>query len=117
MKKLVNKFLSWPLPETVCSDLCATMPNYPHRTGTTLLTADEAEQMLKYVVGSVLEERDQYKNMLVKEFGHPDGINLVQTIVDLQKELDALRAENHKIRNQYEALEEGLIKQTDKLKC
>ncbi len=54
LKEMTERFLTWPLPASVCSDNCATMPNYPHRSGTTLLTADEARQMLEYVVGSAL---------------------------------------------------------------
>lgn len=48
---LVNRFLCWKLPATVCSDLCVTMPGYPHqRTGTNLLTATEARQMLREIL-------------------------------------------------------------------
>lgn len=50
MNRLVDAFLAWPLPHTVCSDLCATKQGYPNRTGTNLLTADEARQMLKHVI-------------------------------------------------------------------
>ncbi len=47
---LVNRFLAWPLPKTVRSDLCVTM-NYPYpRSGTNLLTADEAQQMIEYLL-------------------------------------------------------------------
>lgn len=56
MKELVDRFLSWPLPTTVCSDACASIQSYPHRSGTTLLTADEAKQMLEHVVGGVLDK-------------------------------------------------------------
>ena len=54
---MVNRFLIWPLPESVCSDECVTRtggewtPEYPKRTGTNLLTADEARQMLDWVLG------------------------------------------------------------------
>jgi len=51
LKALVDRFLAWPLPKSVCSDLCATMPDYPHqRTGTNLLTAEEARQMLEAIL-------------------------------------------------------------------
>jgi hypothetical protein len=54
---LVNRFLAWPLPETVCSDTCVTERNYPFpRVGTNLLTADEARQMLQHVL-AVIEEK------------------------------------------------------------
>lgn len=48
--ELVNRFLSWPMPESVCSDPCATRRGWPHRTGTSLLTATEAREMLEYVL-------------------------------------------------------------------
>lgn len=54
---LVDRFLQWPLPTSVCADPCATMRDYPHRRyGTSLLTADEARQMLEYVLGNKLGE-------------------------------------------------------------
>ena len=54
---LVDRFLQWPLPTSVCADPCATMRDYPHRRyGTSLLTADEARRMLEYVLGNKLGE-------------------------------------------------------------
>ena len=50
IEALVDRFLSWPLPDSVRSDDCATTQGYPGRTGTTLLTANEARQMLEYVL-------------------------------------------------------------------
>ena len=47
---MVEAFLAWPLPASVCSDACATMRDYPNRTGTNLLTADEAKQMFEWVL-------------------------------------------------------------------
>lgn len=54
INKLVDRFLAWPLPDSVCSDLCATKQGYPHRSGTTLLSAAEAKQMLEYVLTAAL---------------------------------------------------------------
>lgn len=52
MKTLVDRFLAWPLPKTVASDTCVTNPHYSHpRSGTNLLTAEEAQAMLVYVLG------------------------------------------------------------------
>lgn len=49
IKALVDRFLAWPLPKSVRSDLCVT-EEYPHpRSGTNLLTADEARQMFEYL--------------------------------------------------------------------
>src|SRR4029079_8364774 len=53
VKALVDKFLTWPLPESVCSDLCATKQGYPHRSGTTLLSAVEAKQMIEYLLADL----------------------------------------------------------------
>lgn len=51
---LVDRFLAWPLPRSVCSDLCVTDRGYNFpRTGTNLLTQDEARQMLDYLLGPV----------------------------------------------------------------
>jgi len=56
MRRLVDRFLSWPLPDSVCSDECVTKRDWgkaegwPKRVGTNLLTADEARQMLEYVL-------------------------------------------------------------------
>ena len=54
IKKLVDRFLAWPLPKSVCSDAIVTEHNYAHpRSGTNLLTADEARQMLEYVLAEL----------------------------------------------------------------
>jgi hypothetical protein len=47
---MVDKFLSWPLPESVCSDLCVTEHGMKGRIGTNLLTANEARQMLEHLL-------------------------------------------------------------------
>ncbi len=52
--KMVDRFLRWPLPDSVCSDLCVTQrewskTGYPPRVGTNLLTADEARLMLQHI--------------------------------------------------------------------
>lgn len=49
VKELVDKFLAWPLPASACADLCATKQGYPHRSGTTLLNANEAKQMVEHL--------------------------------------------------------------------
>ena len=47
---MVNDFLKWPLPASVCSDTCVSNPKCLHRSGTNLLTANEAKQMFEAVV-------------------------------------------------------------------
>jgi hypothetical protein len=56
IKALVDRFLVWPLPATVASDMCVTMSDdlYAHnryRAGTNLLTATEAEAMFRHALG------------------------------------------------------------------
>ena len=48
--EMVNRFLSWKLPQSVKPDSCVLDQTYPHRCGTNLLTADEARQMLEHVL-------------------------------------------------------------------
>jgi hypothetical protein len=64
---LVDRFLAWPLPNTVCSDLCVTDRDYKFpRSGTCLLSADEARQMIEYlfaghpVIVAAREEADKF---------------------------------------------------------
>ena len=59
--EMVNRFLRWPLPMSVSSDLCVTKREMessypPKRIGTNLLTADEARAMLEYVLAPVVEQ-------------------------------------------------------------
>lgn len=62
MNKLVDRFLAWPLPKTVSSDACVTDKDYPHpRIGTNLLTADEARQMLEYLLTPEHSEEETAK--------------------------------------------------------
>ena len=51
IEALVEKFLTWKLPDSVSSDLCVTNPDcgFP-RMGTNLLTAAEAKAMLLYLL-------------------------------------------------------------------
>ena len=56
--ELVGRFLAWPLPKSVHSDLCVTDASYPHpRYGTNLLTAAEARQMIEHLLADQLEGR------------------------------------------------------------
>ena len=50
LDRLVQRFLSWPLPSSVCADLCATQHGAPHRSGTNLLSAVEARQMIEHLL-------------------------------------------------------------------
>ena len=50
LNTLVDRFLMWPLPKSVRSDLCVTMDYEFPRSGTNLLSADEAKQMVDYLL-------------------------------------------------------------------
>lgn len=69
LKAMVDRFLSWPLPASVCSDTCVTNYNYPYpRCGTNLLTADEAYQMLQHVAVPALDAMQAKIDRLMLEY-------------------------------------------------
>jgi hypothetical protein len=50
---MVDRFLRWPVPKSVCSDTCVSDNDYKFpRYGTNLLTENEARQMLEYVLSA-----------------------------------------------------------------
>ena len=53
-KEMVDRFLTWPLPASVCADRVASMPGEPHRSGTNLLSSVEARAMLEHVLAETL---------------------------------------------------------------
>ena len=55
IQTLAERFCAAPLPESVCVDAVATRPG-PGRTGTNLLTVEEAKIMLTHVLGDTLPE-------------------------------------------------------------
>lgn len=59
VKEMVDRFLSWKLPKTVCPDAATTDPLYPYDLhGTNLLTADEARQMIEHLLADADGELD-----------------------------------------------------------
>jgi hypothetical protein len=48
--RLAERFCAAPLPESVCADLCATKSGQSGRYGTSLLTIDEAKEVLRFVL-------------------------------------------------------------------
>lgn len=53
VKRMVDRFLGWPLPKSVRPDDCVMDQNYSHsRCGTNLLTATEATQMIEYMLAA-----------------------------------------------------------------
>lgn len=55
IEDMTNAFLRWPLPDSVCADLCATMQGYAQRVGTNLLGFTEAKAMFTEIVGPQLD--------------------------------------------------------------
>jgi hypothetical protein len=53
-KEMIDRFLNWKLPDSVCVDgICAKPGSFSYyRMGTNLLTHAEAEQMLEYVLAT-----------------------------------------------------------------
>lgn len=110
--KMVDRFLSWPLPQSVCSDTCVTDPKYPNRIGTNLLTSDEARQMIEYLfealpmgetmkhkpdiqkilkLDAILNHANETDNMLFDFFGEREYLDHYQaaweTVKDLRDEM------------------------------
>lgn len=50
IETLVNRFLAWKLPASVCADTIATEAGHKDRSGTNLLTAEEAKAMFEHVL-------------------------------------------------------------------
>lgn len=54
VNEMADRLMGWALPASVCADTCTTDSNYPHqRSGTNLLTVDEARLMFEYVLAGV----------------------------------------------------------------
>jgi hypothetical protein len=50
---LVDRFLAWQVPDTVASDTCMSSYLCKGRSGTNIMTADEARQMLYYLLEGI----------------------------------------------------------------
>lgn len=55
VSRLVDRFLTWPMPDSVCADPCAAKQG-SGRIGTMLLTANEAEQMIRHLLKPTLSK-------------------------------------------------------------
>lgn len=101
---MVDRFLAWPLPKSVCADLCATDSSYKFpRMGTNLLNVNEARAMLEYVLGDgqrppmppdaadmLLKEIDELKTFVRRvaeydDYTH-DDVDETKILHDLQRE-------------------------------
>lgn len=54
INEFANEFIKWKLPDSVCADGCASMRGYLHRSGTNLLTFDEAKQLAEEIVVPII---------------------------------------------------------------
>lgn len=61
IETMVDRFLSWQLPKSVCADLCATTPK-EGRYGTNLLSASEAKEMIEHLLGVKIQIDESVTN-------------------------------------------------------
>jgi hypothetical protein len=66
--EMVNRFLSWKLPESVLADRCACERTGCIRYGTNLLSATEARQMIEHLMA-----KNSTRKADGKADGKPDG--------------------------------------------
>ncbi len=87
VKEIAEAFIRWKLPETVRSDLCATIPG-EDRCGTNLMTIVEAEQMARDVVMPVITP------LQAENAGLRGGVVHLETKCFVAgKEIDLIRSE------------------------
>jgi hypothetical protein len=73
IQTLAERFCSTPLPESVCADLCATKQG-PGRSGTNLLTIEEAKEVLERILPFNREMgRDDVYTLIDGERDHQDA--------------------------------------------
>lgn len=60
IEELAERFIRWPVPRSVCCDLCATKQQ-DGRIGTNLLSFEEAKQMMREVVAPLLSGQAEHK--------------------------------------------------------
>lgn len=74
IKHMVDRFLAWPLPKSVCSDGCVINANckFP-RSGTNLLTAEEARQMIEHLLAPTAAENTERRLQKLRQFGFSDA--------------------------------------------
>jgi len=89
--KLVDRFLTWRLPESVASDLCVVTPSKKSRCGTNLLTAIEAKQMLEHIFENEVEENNPSGFAIEYALETEDGLEFLR--LWNEGEFDLIRAE------------------------
>lgn len=98
-QRLAEEFCKWPLPQSVCSDVCATNPKYQFpRSGTNLLTVAEAKAMFDHLVGLGLLSPTLKENMVCMGVGDGGGRLFVYGSHDSIKAAQATIFEVEKLR-------------------
>ena len=96
LDKLVDRFLSWPLPDSVCADKCASIQRYPHRTGTNLLSAVEAGAMIEHLLNTH-DCIDDFYSRSWCESRHAEKGEIIQALQGTLREVYALAGEDPQI--------------------
>lgn len=93
---MADRFISWPLPDSVRPDPCAMNPEYPHRYGTNLLTWAQAKAMFEYVLAAEpccaqnsSDHSEDARYMVPSVDQLAEALNGVQCFHDLSAELIA----------------------------
>lgn len=81
LDELVNRFLTWPVPADVYPD---GTPGQPGRSGTNLLTAQQAKDMLTHVLGDVLAEaaKSERRAVAFGDIVHTQTLAMRAAVVD-----------------------------------
>lgn len=113
INRMAEAFCRWPLPKTVKPDLCAMDQDYPHRTGTNLLTFAEAKAMVEFILkedqpparqeGETPRTDEIAAPMWLKNGPATDEDLHVMTKLcrTLERELSAKQAEVDELKNRY----------------
>jgi len=105
MNEMAEAFLRWSLPEDVCADAIACTPRAPHRTGTNLLTARQAVEMIKFVCGPELAVM------------HAEARDAKARIAELEAELERVKRAAINGMNAATAHGHGLVEQAARLRA
>ena len=89
--KITNKFLAWELPDSVKSDICATIPEYKPRHGTNLLNCTEARLMVVHLFSELLDEHENLQKFTTQY--EESARDWKANYEEVESELTTLRAQ------------------------
>jgi hypothetical protein len=104
LNTMTEAFLRWPLPESVCADLCATKQG-PGRIGTNLLSFTEARQMLSDLVAPELRRLQSELDAAKEALAEKDE-GLIVAHANVQTWQDQYQAEHSLVLTCYDQLRE-----------